>query len=73
MKKIESFNSLKAIMLLILFYWHSPIPRYGLGDLGARTCEFLFVISGFCVAYNWEKKYIRFFFLCNEICKGKMV
>ena len=58
MKKIESFNSLKAIMLLILFYWHSPIPRYGLGDLGARTCEFLFVISGFCVAYNWEEKNI---------------
>lgn len=46
---------LKAICMLLLFWWHSSIPSPSV-DLGARTCEFLFVTSGFLVGYNYHDK-----------------
>ncbi len=51
-KKITSLDGLKAIAMIFLFYWHSPLPKPS-ADLGARLCEILFVISGFLVAYNY--------------------
>ncbi len=50
-KRIESLSALKLIGVLLLFWWHSPLPKPGF-DLGARACEFMFVTSGFLVAYN---------------------
>lgn len=46
---------LKAICMFLLFWWHSSIPSPKT-DLGARTCEFLFVTSGFLVGYNYYDK-----------------
>lgn len=48
---INSIMGLKAICCILLFWWHSTIPNPAV-DLGARTCEFLFVASGFLVGYN---------------------
>lgn len=51
-KRIKSINGLKAIMMLFIFYWHSPMKNPS-ADLGARMCEVLFVVSGFLVGYNY--------------------
>ena len=51
MKRIESLAGMKVICMLLLFLWHGPFP-HPKTDLGARTCEFLFLASGFLVAYN---------------------
>lgn len=51
-EKIYSFTGLKCIAMMLLFWWHSTIPNPSI-DLGARTCEFLFLCSGFLVAYNY--------------------
>ena len=54
-KRIDSLTGLKAIAMLALFWWHSPIPNPPT-DLGARACEILFVASGFLVGYNYFYK-----------------
>ena len=54
-KRIDSLTGLKAIAMLSLFWWHSPIPNPP-ADLGARACEILFVASGFLVGYNYFYK-----------------
>lgn len=46
---------LKAICMLLLFWWHSSLPAPNIG-LGARTCEFLFLTSGFLIGYNYYNK-----------------
>lgn len=46
MQRIGSLAGLKVIALLLLFWWHSPIPNPNV-DIGARVCEFFFVVSGF--------------------------
>lgn len=50
-ERINSLAGLKAGCLLLLFLWHGPFP-HPKTDLGARTCEFLFLTSGFLVGYN---------------------
>lgn len=52
---IDSLTGIKAIAMLLLFWWHSGIPSPKT-DLGARTCELLFVASGFLVGYNYYFK-----------------
>ena len=39
---LSSFGGIKVIAMLLLFWWHSSIPIPNV-DLGARTCELLFV------------------------------
>ena len=53
-KRISSLDGLKAVMMLMIFCWHTPPnPASPIGepaaDLGARACEVLFVASGFLV------------------------
>lgn len=50
--RITSFDGLKVIAVLIIFFWHSSLPRPGC-DLGARCCEFFFVVSGFLTGYRY--------------------
>lgn len=50
-RKIQSLNGLKAFAILGVFWQHCNITILPF-DMGARTCEFLFVASGFLVAYN---------------------
>ena len=52
-QRIVSLASLKVIALFSLFWWHSALPNPRV-DLGARACEFFFVVSGFLVAYNYS-------------------
>ena len=52
---IPSLNGFKALMMLLIFYWHSPMKNPS-ADLGARMCEVLFVTSGFLVGYNYYYK-----------------
>ena len=54
---ISSLAGLKALCLVLLFWWHGPVPSPKV-DLGARTCEFLFIASGFLVGYNGYYKTI---------------
>lgn len=54
--KINSLSGLKVIAMFLLFWQHGPMPSPGGCDLGARTCEFFFVCSGFLVAYNYYGK-----------------
>lgn len=50
-KRIDSLAGLKVVAMLAIFWWHSGLPNFGI-DLGARSCEFFFVVSGFLVMYN---------------------
>lgn len=50
-RKIQSINGLKAFAILSVFWQYCNITILPF-DMGARTCEFLFVASGFLVAYN---------------------
>lgn len=43
---LSSLGGIKVIAMLLLFWWHSSIPIPNV-DLGARTCELLFVTSVF--------------------------
>lgn len=54
-ERIGSFVGLKAIALILVFMWHSKVPRPEM-DIGARACEFLFLCSGFLVAWNGRHK-----------------
>lgn len=53
--KITSLVGLKVLFLFGIFIWHTNLPKSGI-DLGARCCEFFFVVSGFLVAYNFHRK-----------------
>ena len=50
-KRLNAITGIKVLLVLLVFTWHAfstdNFPRYG-----ARCCDFLFVISGFLVAYN---------------------
>ena len=61
--KLNGFAGLKVIAVLLMFYWHSElaIKISSVIDFGARCCEFLFVVSGFLVVYNYKKKYDNLF------------
>lgn len=50
-RRIKSLTGLKAIAMLLIFWWHSALPNPSV-DLGARCCEFFFVASGFLFASN---------------------
>ena len=54
-KYLRSLAGLKATCMLVLFWWHSTLPAPNVG-MGARTCEFLFLASGFLIGYNYYKK-----------------
>lgn len=65
--RIGSLMGLKVIAILLLFWWHSDIPNPVI-DLGARTCEFFFVVSGFLVAYNYSSSSTLLPRTWNESC-----
>ena len=56
-KRLDAITGLKIVALLLVFYWHSPLPKSGVPDLGARCCELFFVASGFLVAYSRHGKF----------------
>lgn len=51
-QRIESLTGLKAVAMLLLFWHHSVLPLPEHVDIGARACEFMFLVSGFLVGYN---------------------
>lgn len=53
-KRLASLGGLKAVAVLLVFWWHSPLPNPSV-DLGARCCEFFFVVAGFLFAYNRQE------------------
>lgn len=53
--RIQSLNGLKALAMLGIFWQHCGITKLPF-DTGARICEFLFLASGFLVAYNYIDK-----------------
>ncbi len=60
-KRITSLDGLKAIMMVLIFCWHTPYnPNSPVGepiaDIGARMCEVLFVASGFLVGYRYYNR-----------------
>lgn len=55
-EKVHSLGALKIICVFFLFWWHSPLAKPVI-DIGARCCEFLFVTSGFLVAYNHSEAF----------------
>lgn len=57
--KLNGIAGLKFIAVLLMFYWHSGLTNVipSVIDFGARGCEFLFVVSGFLVAYNYKRKH----------------
>lgn len=54
-KKILSLSGLKVIAMFLIFYWHSDMKKPPV-DLGARACEFFFVIAGFLFYYAHHLK-----------------
>lgn len=48
--RFPSLTGIKVLATLLIFYWHSPLPKNDVPDLGARCCELFFVLSGFLVA-----------------------
>ncbi len=62
-QKLSGIAGLKFIAVLLMFYWHSELTAKwpSLIDFGARCCEFLFVVSGFLVVYNYKRKYDNIF------------
>lgn len=54
--RLHAIAGLKIVALMVIFYWHSPLPKVGMPDLGARCVELFFVASGFLVAYaRWGR------------------
>ena len=53
--KILSLSGLKVIAMFLIFYWHSNMKKPPV-DLGARACEFFFVIAGFLFYYAHHLK-----------------
>jgi len=49
--RINSISGLKVLAVLLIYWWHCGVPTPPV-DLGARSCEFFFVCSGFFVMYN---------------------
>lgn len=61
--KLNGIAGLKFIAVLLMFYWHSELTNVipSIMEFGARGCEFLFVVSGFLVAYNYKRKHDNIF------------
>lgn len=53
-QRFYSLDGLKAIAMLLIFWWHCSIPNPQI-DLGARCCEFLFVASGFLIGHKYAE------------------
>lgn len=51
-RKLTAIGGLKALALLYVYWWHCPLPKPSV-SIGGSMCTFLFVASGFLVAYNW--------------------
>ena len=49
--RIDSLTGLKAVALLLIFWWHAPIPKPDF-DIGAQMCQLLFICSGFLAGYS---------------------
>ncbi len=71
---LTGLRAMKVICVFLLFWWHSPLMKPPF-DIGARACEFYFVVSGFLVAYqhadkNKDAKWKdSFSYLKEKICK----
>ena len=65
--RIKSLMGLKVIAIFLLFWWHSAIPNPNV-DLGARTCEFFFIVWGFLVAYNYSSSHSQLEATWRESC-----
>lgn len=50
--RLGAIAAVKFVALLFLYWWHCPLPKPGVG-LGGTMSTFLFVASGFLVAYNY--------------------
>ena len=53
--KILSLSGLKVVAMFLIFYWHSDMKKPPV-DLGARACEFFFIIAGFLFYYAHYRK-----------------
>ena len=70
---ISSLNGLKAIAMILIFWWHSPIKPEN-PDLGARMCELLFVLSGFLVGINhWNDTLEKKSQFTSDYWKSKLI
>lgn len=53
--RIHSLTGLKAVAMLMIFWWHLPIPTLDF-DIGAQMCQLLFICSGFLCGYSSVRK-----------------
>ena len=53
--RIDSITGLKAVALLMIFWWHAPISKPDF-DIGAQMCQLLFICSGFLTGYSSLRK-----------------
>lgn len=56
-QKIYNLSGLKVITIWLIFWLHSWLQNPSC-DLGARGCEFFFVVSGFLTYLSMEKKQV---------------
>lgn len=55
-RKLNALAGFKFLAMLCIVWWHLSFVGLPGTDLGARMCEFLFVASGFLIAYNYFYK-----------------
>lgn len=86
--RINSFSGIKFLAVFFVFLWHGSLkPLVFPFAAGSRSCEILFILSGFLVAYHaplsddvptihdcvqfWRKKFISVWFI-HILCSGIM-